>query len=552
MEDSKRVLIALVLSVVVLWVYTAFLAPQPAPKETATKAPSAAQAPAKSAATAPAPGTQAAPGATPALAPGAPSLPAGRTVMVETPLFKATFDERGGELRNLELLKYFNQPQEQGGYYNLVHLKDQPHGTLGVNLPPAAPQLSRTPLKADKDSLSVTQAGAKGSLTFTSQQGNLAIAKIFHFTADSYAVGLEVKVRNTGSTPVEITPELSLSDRTEQAQVNSYAFSGVQYLSSGKLEELDISDLEKKPLGSGNVSWMCLTVPYFMGSVIPLETGAGLKRSIRGSSEKGFMHGILVDTPWRLEPNQETSRQYLVFYGPRDLDILEPLGHDLSHAVDFGWFDIIAKPMLALLKFFYSFTLNYGIAVIIVTILTKILFWPLAQKSYKSMKQMQKLQPQVARLREKYKHDKQHMNQEMMQLYKTYKVNPMGGCLPMVVQIPVFIAFYKVLGSSIQLRHAPFMLWINDLAAPDRLSVGFDLPYVGGLPILTLLMGASMFIQQKMTPSTADPTQAKMMLLMPVVFTFLFINFPSGLVLYWLVNNLLSIGQQHWINKSKA
>jgi YidC/Oxa1 family membrane protein insertase len=144
------------------------------------------------------------------------------------------------------------------------------------------------------------------------------------------------------------------------------------------------------------------------------------------------------------------------------------------------------------------------------------------------------------------------MNQEVMGLYKTYKINPMGGCLPMVVQIPVFIAFYKVLGGSIELRHAPFMLWINDLSAPDRLMVGFDIPYVGGLPILTLLMGASMFLQQKMTPTPGDPAQAKMMLLMPVVFTFMFISFPSGLVLYWLVNNVLGIAQQYMTNKGKA
>ena len=227
------------------------------------------------------------------------------------------------------------------------------------------------------------------------------------------------------------------------------------------------------------------------------------------------------------------------------------MGHDLDLAVDFGWFDIIAKPMLSLLNFFYSFLGNYGLAIILVTILTKIVFWPLTRKSYKSMKQMQKLQPQIMKIREKYKGDKTRMNQEVMQLYKTYKVNPMGGCLPMVVQIPVFIAFYKVLGASIELRHAPFMLWIDDLSAPDRLNIGFHIPYVDGLPVLTLLMGASMFIQQKMTPTTGDPTQAKMMMMMPIVFTFMFINFPSGLVLYWFVNNLLGIGQQYLTNKRK-
>ena len=162
---------------------------------------------------------------------------------------------------------------------------------------------------------------------------------------------------------------------------------------------------------------------------------------------------------------------------------------------------------------------------------------------------MQKLQPKMVKIKEKYKNDPAKMNQEVMSLYKTYKVNPLGGCLPMVLQIPVFFALYKVLLMSIELRHAPFMLWITDLSAPDRLWLGFDLPYLGGLPVLTLLMGASMFFQQKLSPSTADPTQAKIMMFLPLIFTFMFLNFASGLVLYWFVNNLLSILQQVLINR---
>jgi YidC/Oxa1 family membrane protein insertase len=168
------------------------------------------------------------------------------------------------------------------------------------------------------------------------------------------------------------------------------------------------------------------------------------------------------------------------------------------------------------------------------------------------MQAMKKLQPKMAKIREKYKDDKEKMNQEIMQMYRTHKVNPMGGCLPMVLQIPVFFALYRVLYSSIAMRHAPFLWWINDLSAPDRLYVGFTIPYLGGLPVLTLLMGISMFVQQKMTPTSADPRQEKMMLMMPVIFTVFFVNFPSGLVLYWLVNNILSIGQQYYINKKAA
>jgi YidC/Oxa1 family membrane protein insertase len=166
------------------------------------------------------------------------------------------------------------------------------------------------------------------------------------------------------------------------------------------------------------------------------------------------------------------------------------------------------------------------------------------------MQDMKKIQPKIAQVREKYKDDKEKLNQELLNLYRTYKVNPLGGCLPMVLQIPVFFALYRMLNGAVELRHQPFILWINDLTAPDRLYIGFPIPYLGGIPVLTLLMGASMFIQQKMTPTGGDPRQEQMMLLMPVIFTVMFINFPSGLVLYWLVNNVLSIAQQYWINRN--
>jgi YidC/Oxa1 family membrane protein insertase len=231
------------------------------------------------------------------------------------------------------------------------------------------------------------------------------------------------------------------------------------------------------------------------------------------------------------------------------LQILEAAGNELAKSVDFGWFDVLAKPMLWLLNFFHQYSGNYGVAIILLTVLIKLVFWPITQKGMKSMKNMQKLQPKIAKLKERCKDDPAKMNQEMMALYKTYKVNPVGGCLPMLIQIPFFFALYQVLLAAIELRHAPFMLWINDLSAPDRLWIGFDIPYLHGIPVLTLLMGASMFFQQKMSPTTADPAQARIMQFLPIVFTVMFINFASGLVLYWLINNLLSILQQYLINR---
>jgi len=197
-------------------------------------------------------------------------------------------------------------------------------------------------------------------------------------------------------------------------------------------------------------------------------------------------------------------------------------------------------PMLIILKYLNEFVKNYGIAIIILTILIKILFWPLGNKSYESMKAMQKLQPKMVELREKYKDDKQKLSQETMALYRAHKVNPMGGCLPMLIQIPVFFGLYKALLYAIELRHAPFFWWIQDLSAKD--------PYY----ITPIIMGATMFVQQKMTPTAGDPMQQKIMLFLPIIFTFLFLNFPSGLVIYWLFNNILSIGQQYYVNKKHS
>jgi YidC/Oxa1 family membrane protein insertase len=197
-------------------------------------------------------------------------------------------------------------------------------------------------------------------------------------------------------------------------------------------------------------------------------------------------------------------------------------------------------PMLISLKYMNEFVKNFGIAIIILTILIKILFWPLGNKSYESMKAMQKLQPKMQELRDKFKDDKQKLSQETMALYRAHKVNPMGGCLPMLIQIPVFFGLYKALLYAIELRHAPFFWWIQDLSAKD--------PYY----ITPIIMGATMFIQQKMTPTAGDPMQQKIMLFLPIIFTFLFLNFPSGLVIYWLFNNILSIGQQYYVNKKHS
>jgi len=247
-----------------------------------------------------------------------------------------------------------------------------------------------------------------------------------------------------------------------------------------------------------------------------------------------------------LKPGEKLVYKFKVYMGPKKLEDMEKEYPLLGKALYFGFFDILAKPLLYVLKFSHKYTHNFGWDIIILTILLRIIFFPLNQMSFKSMKKMKEIQPVIERIRKKYKDDPERLNKELMNVYRTYKINPFSGCLPILIQIPIFIAFYEVLLMAIELRHAPFMLWINDLSAPERLYIDhIHIPLLGGIPLLTILMGVSMYLQQKLTPTSADPLQSKLMLFMPIFFTILFINFPSGLVLYWFVNNILSIIQQY-------
>jgi YidC/Oxa1 family membrane protein insertase len=316
---------------------------------------------------------------------------------------------------------------------------------------------------------------------------------------------------------------------------SSFEFVGPATLAGDDIKTDDVDDLAKESKSYGKeVVWTAFETKYFISAVVPLENAA---EQVRIEREDNLVVNALESPYLTVGPNETLSINYLLYFGPRHLEILKDVNYQLAEAIEFGFFGIIAKPLRLVLNFFYSFVGNWGVAIILLTVIIKLLFWPLTQKSYSSMKSMQKLQPEMAKIREKFKNDKERLNREIMELYKKNRVNPLGGCLPMLVQIPVFFALYKVLLNDIALRHAPFMLWIDDLSAKD--------PYY----VTPIIMGATMFIQQKMTPSTMDPTQAKMFMLMPVVFTFMFLNFPSGLVIYWLINNLLTILQQYFINR---
>jgi YidC/Oxa1 family membrane protein insertase len=474
----------------------------------------------------------------------------GKDIVVNTGAFTAVITETGGGVKSYKLNRFNETADADSERKELVSTESFTELPLyfswGVD-----PSRAQIPLfTSDKEALQV-DGGESQTLTMTAQlSSGLQVTRRLVFNPVSYLFDMSIDIYNSSETPLQGSPYMSLTNLPFGSAAQRYLFNGPAALIDGKLEEIKPGDLEEtsKTL-KGNITWAAFEGTYFMTGVIPEKSeGISLKLSAEGEKVRTLLIGAedIIPAKGHLQYN------YQVYFGPKKMADLIEAGHDLERVVNFGWFDKLAKPALFLLNFFYGYVGNYGISIILVTILIKLLFWPIAQKGLKSMKNMQKIQPKMAKLKEKYKNDKTRLNEEMMILYKTYKVNPVGGCLPMVMQIPVFFALYKVLLQAIELRHAPFMLWITDLSAPDRLFIGIDLPYLGGLPVLTLLMGASMFLQQRMTPAPADPTQAKIMMFLPVIFTFMFLNFASGLVLYWFVNNLLSVAQQYLINKKAA
>ncbi len=470
-----------------------------------------------------------------------------KQITIDTDLYTAVVSEQGGTLQNFVLKKYKETDSSDSPGKQLIKTGEKEgfpfDFTWGTALERGTLYKSETPEVKFKDGES------KGQLVMRAvSDTGVEIERKYIFARDQYLIDLEVKVKNTTAQSLQGSPRFYQVNMPfeDNATGSSYLFLGPAAFINGQLQEYKGKEIsESVKTVQGTIDWAAYEGTYFMAGILP-EQNAGISVTMQetGKVVEMSLAGKLDTLP----PGGELVYKYRLYYGPKKLTLLKDIGYNLDKSVNFGWFDVIAKPTLWLLNFFYGFVKNYGIAIILVTVLFKVAFWPITQKGMKSMKNMQKLQPKMAKIKEKYKNDPAQMNKEVMNMYKTYKVNPLGGCLPMVLQIPVFFALYKVLLQCIELRHAPFMLWITDLSAPDRLWVGLHIPYLGGIPVLTLLMGASMFLQQKMTPTTADPAQAKIMMFLPVIFTFMFINFASGLVLYWFINNLLSILQQKLIN----
>jgi YidC/Oxa1 family membrane protein insertase len=545
---DKKTILAFALSLAVLILWSILFAPKPVPKtEPQTKEESVEPLPAQT--PTPQPAVQKMERTADSTAPKGEK----KEVIVETPLYKAVFSSTGASIKSFKLKRYHLTSDPGSPLVELVHGMI-PLVALHFD---TSTKKDMTPLlyQVEENSLTLEAGADPRELIFraTGPEG-LLLQQAFRVDPDHYAIEHKLTVSNPLDRAVEGTLKAQISNLPPKESTSYYSFIGASILLNNKYEEIASTDLKEDKTLSGLIAWVSYQEDYFMTAFVPeVESQASFVARTLGSGVIEQTWSAALQT---IPPGSELSTRSTLYMGPRDLDILKVIGRKLDLAIDFGWTDIIAKPLLYLLKFFNKYTGNYGVAIILLTILIKILFWPLTHKSYKSMKEMQKIQPLMAKIREKYKGNREMMNKEMMALYKTYKVNPMGGCLPMVIQIPVFFALFRILGNSIELRHAPFLLWINDLSAPDRLfHLPFTIPLMtppSGIPVLTLLMGASMFIQQKMTPTPGDPTQAKVMLLMPVIFTFMFINFPSGLVLYWLVNNVLSIGQQYRIIKRAA
>ncbi len=463
----------------------------------------------------------------------------GLVVEVGTPLFRTKISSRGGRLLAFELFEYRKDPTAGSGPYDLIH----ENGATPLAL---VWRDESGRIVDDRDVLyevtSSSPAAAPGQPAIVTMRGRTksgaGITKTLVLPADSYFLGYTVSTEGLPVTPLAVGWSRKLHAHAGRGDAEG----AVGYF-DGTLHSFDASTLEETEVVEGTASWAGYAEHYFLQAYVPRQRQPLM---LVASSSDGSGHATL----WTSAP--ATGLDYGLYIGPKSFPELESASPELVQAVDLGWFWFVAKPLLLMLRLIHGVVGNYGWAIILLTVAVRAAFYPINNKQIEAMKGMQRIQPEVKKIQERYADDREKMNLEMMELYRRHKVNPLAGCLPMLIQLPVFIGLYNVLLQSIELRHAPFFAWINDLSQPDRLG-SLAIPFVepAGIPVMTLLMGASMILQQKMTPSTADPAQQKVMMIMPVVFTVMFVNFPSGLVLYWLSNNILSIAQQ-WVSDRKG
>lgn len=542
---DKRSFLAVVLSLLVLVVYQALVSYlYPPPPHLTQKSPPVVQGESPTARPSP-------PGApTPQTQPSPQDSPSAQTptaeaqdISVENEAYQAVFTSAGGRLKSFRLKQY---PGDEGKHSPpLEMVRPGPRGEL-----PLGVLLDGKTVTVSDDAVMYTVTGKdiriqgdeKATLEFRGTTANgTTLAKTFSFTGQGYGITLDTKIEAPAQEGALVS--LLWTHALDQQHSRSTSEPGPVALVGRKFTYETNSSVKKeaRTIGPDRVRWAGYANTYFVSAMIPPE---GEKNAAQFYERDGTVTTRL-SVPWDSQPVT-----YTVYVGPKEPNALTAVNPSLDRAIDFGWSHFIARPLLSLLKMSHAVTGNYGLDIILLTVLVKLAFFPLSAKAYKSMNEMKKIQPQLEQIREQFKDDREKLNREMMELYRRNHINPLGGCLPMLVQIPVFIGLYQAFMHAIELRQAPFFGWIQDLSQPDRLGAMW-LPLVDppGIPVLTLLMGVTMVIQQAMTPATGDPVQQKMMMIMPVMFTVMFVNFPAGLVLYWLVNNVLSIAQQYAQNK---
>ena len=473
--------------------------------------------------------------------PAVPSTPApfpakDQIIHVETDLYRVSLSTRGGVVSRWELKKYLNHAQDRDQDEPIVLYQtgdETPLAPLTVQTgdPSQDQELLQAVYHTDGEDLKLGADHPEGKivLTYDDPSGERHLSKAITFHNDRYEIEVEVGPRGfRGNYRVLLGTNFGI---VEWAQKGRYSgFIGPAAMIAGTVEKDKLAKAGDSVRHEGVPAWTALEDKYFLSALIPDQPGVAFAEKTGDQAETAG-----IEFP-------ENSRQsFRLYAGPKRYDRLASLKVGLEESIDFGWFfygswalvRAIAKPLFYVLRFFHGFTGNYGVSIILLTLCVRSLFIPLMHKSYKSMKAMQVLQPEMAALQKKYKDDRERLNRELMDLYKKHGANPLGGCLPMFLQMPVFIALFNVLNTTIELRQAPFCCWITDLSTKD--------PYY----VLPIIMGVSMILQQKMQPTTMDPRQAKLFMFMPVFFTLLFLNFPTGLVLYWLTNNVLTILQQY-------
>ena len=559
MTMEQRAFIAVVLMAAILIIYQTFFVPTyepaPSPQPAQQQAPKSQQAPAPAATP-----QQGAPVTAPALpspvAPAEARLPQ-RITRVTTPLYDAAISSEGGKFQEFVLRYRGEKP--------MVIVGDL--GPTGLVIAkPGSPTGQVVSMQPSADAVKVGSDQATQDLILTGTHDGLKVRETLTFRADSYAVAAKVRVENTLGAPQSVTIALPWSTRQDwregKAKFQGQHPTEIVWATSGgvvrveNLCEVHQVTAEGKWIGLGSIWYVAALVPHGEGFKLAAQ---GEEKACESKSKEPVGRAtIAVQATPTIAPGQAWEGQVTIFVGPKEYDRLHAFG--LEGAINFGGFPVprqwgglpmewLGVPILLLMNWVYRHVGNYGVAIILLTVVSKVLFYPLTVKSMRSMKAMQALQPQINALRNKYKSDPQRLQKETMGLYREHKVNPMGGCLPMIAQVPIFYALYLALSVSVELQNATFFcfgrlfgvdLWICDLASQDPTYV------------LPILMGVTMFVQQKMTPTAGDPRQAKMMLVMPFIFTFMFLNLPAGLVLYWTVSNILQILQQRYMDRPKA